>query len=197
MDEGTGLDEAMARYAAGDDAAFDVLYTLLSRRLYAFCLRLTARKSDAEDVLQDAFLRLHRARATYVAGSTALHWAYAIARSAYLDRLRKKKRRPEDLVETETFEAMAAYSSFGDRFASPEAQAQAEELMVVVQRVVAALPENQRTAFVLLKEEGLSVADAAAVLGTTSMAVKLRAHRAYEAIRAALDAADAPPKGAR
>lgn len=185
-DEAAALNDAMERYASGDDSAFDRLYALLSPRLWAFCLRLTARRADAEEVLQDAFLRLHRARATYVPGSTALHWAYAIARSAWLDRLRWKRRRPEELVESETVDALATYASLGDRFASPEAQAHAQELTVVVERVLRALPENQRTAFVLLREEGLSVADAAAVVGATQTAVKLRAHRAYEAIREAL-----------
>lgn len=190
-DETASLNEAMERYASGDDSAFDRLYALLMPRLWAFCLRLTARRADAEEVLQDAFLRLHRARATYVAGSTAMHWAYAIARSAYLDRLRWKKRRPEELVEGETIDAFTTYASMGGfTSASPEAQAHAQELVAVVERVLRTLPENQRAAFVLLKEEGLSVADAAAVLGTTPTAVKLRAHRAYEALRAAIDQAE-------
>ncbi len=190
-DDAASLNAAMERYASGDDSAFDRLYELLAPRLWAFCLRLTARRVDAEEVVQEAFLRLHRARATFVAGSTALHWAYAIARSAYLDRLRWKKRRPEEIVESETIDAFATYGSIGDFYsASPEAQAHAQELVAVVERVVRSLPENQRAAFVLLKEEGLSVADAAAVLGTTPTAVKLRAHRAYEAIRAAIEAAE-------
>jgi RNA polymerase sigma-70 factor (ECF subfamily) len=192
-DDNAALNAAMERYASGDDSAFDRLYALLAPRLWAFCLRLTARRVDAEEVVQEAFLRLHRARATFVAGSTALHWAYAIARSAYLDRLRWKKRRPEEIVEGETIDAFATYSSIGglgDRFADPEAQAHAQELVAVVERRLRSLPENQRAAFVLLKEEGLSVADAAAVLGTTSTAVKLRAHRAYEALREALDEAE-------
>src|SRR5579859_7871479 len=110
-DDNAALNAAMERYASGDDSAFDRLYALLAPRLWPFCLRLTARRVEAEEVVQEAFLRLHRARATYVAGSTALHWAYAIARSAYLDRLRWKKRRPEEIVEGETIDAFATYSS--------------------------------------------------------------------------------------
>jgi len=62
----------------------------------------------------------------------------------------------------------------------------AGEIAVRVQRVLATLPESQRTAFELLKIEELSVAEAAEVVGTTSAAIKLRAHRAYEALRSAL-----------
>lgn len=183
------INEAMDRYAAGDDSAFDRLYALLSPRLYGFCLRLAVRRSDADDLLQETFLKVHRSRSTYVAGSTALHWAFAVARSVHLDRLRYKKRRPE--VSSETFEGGETFPQVASELATPESEAQARELMIVVQKVLAALPESQRAAFILLKEEGLSVADAAAVLGATPMAVKLRAHRAYEAIRAALREAGA------
>jgi RNA polymerase sigma-70 factor (ECF subfamily) len=62
----------------------------------------------------------------------------------------------------------------------------AHELALRIDGVLAGLPESQRTAFRLIKQEGLSVAEAAQVLGTTVAAVKLRAHRAYEALRAAI-----------
>ena len=61
--------------------------------------------------------------------------------------------------------------------------AEASRVAVRIERILARLPESQRTAFQLIKQEGLSVAEAAAVLGTTVAAVKLRAHRAYEALR--------------
>jgi RNA polymerase sigma-70 factor (ECF subfamily) len=184
----------MERYAAGDDSAFDALYRLLSSRLYGFCLRLTRRRPEADDLLQETFLKLHRSRATYAPGSTALHWTYAIARSVYLDRLRYQKRRPEAPVG-ETGEGPSPFDVAGDDSSSPEALARAREWVAVIDRVLKNLPENQRAAYVLLKEEDLSVKDAAAVLGATPMAVKLRAHRAYEAIRAALAEAEGPASG--
>jgi RNA polymerase sigma-70 factor (ECF subfamily) len=63
---------------------------------------------------------------------------------------------------------------------------QAHELALRIDRALAGLPESQRAAFRLIKQEGLSVAEAAQVLGTTVAAVKLRAHRAYEALRGAI-----------
>src|SRR4029079_8709289 len=65
----------MQRYAQGDDAVFQELYTSMAPRLYRFCLRLAGRKQDADDIFQDTFLRLHRARATYLSGTRPLHWA--------------------------------------------------------------------------------------------------------------------------
>ena len=87
----------MERYAAGEDSVFEHLYRLMAPRLYRFCLRLTRLAEEADDCFQETFLRLHRARATYVTGANALHWAYAIARSVHLTKLRYWKRRPEAL----------------------------------------------------------------------------------------------------
>jgi RNA polymerase sigma-70 factor (ECF subfamily) len=176
----------MTRYAAGDDAAFDTLYRLLSPRLYAFCLRLTRRRSEADDLFQETFLKIHRSRATFVPRASAVHWAFAVARSVHLDRLRYRKRRPESVAETE--EGLSTFTSVTSNEGSPEEHARARELMQVVDGVLRELPENQRAAYVLLREEGMSVSEASAVLGATATAVKLRAFRAYEAIRAALRA---------
>src|SRR5260370_22451708 len=72
---------------------------------------------------------------------------------------------------------------------SPESDARLRALLLVVDRELRAMSEKSRSAYVLLREEGLSVGEAALVLGTTSAVVKQRAHRAYEQIRGALRAA--------
>jgi RNA polymerase sigma-70 factor (ECF subfamily) len=137
-------------------------------------------------LFQEAFLKLHRARSSYVPGGPALHWAFAIVRTTWLDRLRYRKRRPESVAETE--EALAAYDATPGSASSgtPEELARARQVARIIEAAVAKLPESQRDAYVLIREEGLAVADAARVLGATPTAVKLRAHRAYEAIRHAL-----------
>src|SRR5262249_62255410 len=89
--------ELMQRYARGDDGLFDEIYRLMAPRLYRLCLRLSAGRSEADDLLQETMLRLHRARATYQTGSNALYWAFAISRAVHVDRLRYWRRRPEDL----------------------------------------------------------------------------------------------------
>src|SRR5215470_6444688 len=91
------IGELMRRYAQGDEQVFGELYRSMSPRLYRFCLRLVARKHEADDVFQETFLRMHRARATFIPGANALHWMFAIARSVYLDRLRYRRRHPEDV----------------------------------------------------------------------------------------------------
>jgi RNA polymerase sigma-70 factor (ECF subfamily) len=179
------VDEVMRRYAGGDEAAFDELYAALSPRLYSFCVRLAGRNGDAEDLFQDAFLKLHRSRATYVSGASVLHWAFAIVRSTHLDRLRKRTRRPEKLVASTDEVLGAIFESVG----SPESDLHAETLARIVEQELQRMSERNRSAYILLKIEGLSAVEAAAVLGTTGDAVKQRAFRAYEALREALSRA--------
>jgi RNA polymerase sigma-70 factor (ECF subfamily) len=181
------LSELMQAYARGEDGVFEDLYGLMTPRLYRFCLRLASDRSEADDLLQETMLRVHRARATYLGGANALHWAFAIARSVHLDRLRYRRRRPEDLGSANDA-AEHARLPIDDRN-SPEAAMLARDLVAIVTTELARMSEKNRAAYVLLKEEGLSVKAAAAVLGTTAQVVRQRAHRAYEQLRRALGTA--------
>ena len=185
--EGDQLSELMRRYGMGESAAFEPLYRLLARRLYRFCLRLSGSRTDADDLLQDTFLRLHRARATYVAGANVLHWAYAIARSAFIDRLRYRRRRSEYLgLAQDVAEGDELHADARDQ---PEAGVLAGELWDVVTSELAKMSEKSRTAYILLREEGLSLQEAAMVLGTTAVALRQRLHRVYERLENAVAAA--------
>ena len=173
----------MDRYANGDDAAFGVVYDALAPRLYPFLLRKTRDGARAEDLLQQTFLQMHCARESYVAGADVLPWAFAIARRLAIDAFRKggRERVSDDGV------------SFEDALVSelcPDGALRTKQAALIIRRTLESLPESQRTAFELLKLEGMTLAQAAETLGDSVMAVKLRAHRAYEALREALDADD-------
>ena len=180
------LGELMARYAAGENEVFARLYELMAPRLYRFCARLVTHRTEADDLFQETFLKLHRSRATYTSGASTLHWAFAIARSAYLDRMRYRRRRPEQLGSASD---AAEYDRVPAGSHGPEAEVRAHHLLAVVTRELGKMSEKLRVAYVLLKEEELSVKEAAAVLGTSTDVVKQRAHRAYEQLRAAMEAA--------
>jgi len=180
MDE-RALDEKMDRYANGEDRAFDAIHRALHPRLFAFLTRMTGSPATADDLVQETFLRMHRARSTFARGAAVIPWAYAIARNVHLDWARSSKvRRSERLPSDPGREPPA-----GDE-GDAESAAIAAQAAQVVDRVLGDLPPAQREAFVLIRYEGLSVHDAAALLGATPTAVKLRAFRAYEALRAAL-----------
>jgi len=169
-------DLAMERYARGDEAAFGEVYDAIAPRLYAFLLRQTRSEERAKDVLQQTMLKIHLARGSFAPGAAVLPWAYAIARRLWIDSTRRGRR--EVLVENEADRV--------DDGMAPDAEVYSAEIAARVRRELAKLPETQRVAFQLVKEEELTMAEAAAVLGTTESAVKLRAHRAYQTLRAAL-----------
>jgi RNA polymerase sigma-70 factor (ECF subfamily) len=175
------LDAAMDRYARGDDRAFEEIYDGLSPRLQSFLLRYTHDRARAEDVVQQTMLQIHRARGRFTLGGQVVPWAFAIARRLLIDMHRRGGR--EVLAPTSDDTIMQLLAAVD---ASADDVAIAKETAAVLAKELARLPKNQRVAFELIKQDGLSVAEAAQVLGTTVAAVKLRAHRAYEAMRAVL-----------
>ena len=186
-DDRASLDAAMDRYAAGDDAAFAELYDGLAPRLLGYLLRQTRDRARAEDVVQQTMLRIHSARGRFEPGAEVIPWAFAIARRLLVDSHRRGGR--EVLATTDDDTSMQLLTALD---AGADEVAIAKEVAARLDAELRCLPENQRVAFELIKQEGLSVAEAAQVLGTTVAAVKLRAHRAYEALRAVL--ADLEPR---
>jgi RNA polymerase sigma-70 factor (ECF subfamily) len=179
---GEGASRAMDRYSAGDDAAFADVYDFLAPRLLSSLSRRTRDRVRAEDLLQRTFMHIHRARGTFIPGSDVLRWAYAISRRLTIDELRRQSRDPVD--------HRAPESDTRSNLGLAEGELAARETAARLQRALAALPHTQREAFELVRFDGLSHEQAAAVLGVTVCAVKLRAHRAYEALRNSLEERD-------
>jgi RNA polymerase sigma-70 factor (ECF subfamily) len=181
-------DDAMLGYVRGDSpGAFEDLYAFLSPRLYALCLRLAGCKADADDVFQEAFLKLHGARASYSPGKNVYPWAVAVTRSVYIDRLRRIKRRPEDLAPTsdERHDLDDVGRSPGSAM-MPDTHANASDLLRIVERELERMTERNRSAYLLVRRDGLNAHEAADRLGTTSSVIKQRVHRADNAIRSAV-----------
>jgi RNA polymerase sigma-70 factor (ECF subfamily) len=171
---------AMDRYASGDDGAFGDLYDLLAPRLYGYLLRQTRNTARAEDLVQQTFLQMHCARGRFIAGADVVPWSFAIARRLMIDGMRRGKR---EVLSSQDDETLAEPVAVG---LSADDAVHAKQIAARIQGELALLPESQRVAFELIKQDGLSVAEAAEVLGISVSAVKLRAHRTYEALRATL-----------
>jgi RNA polymerase sigma-70 factor, ECF subfamily len=169
---------AMERYAAGDDAAFSELYDALAPRLQTFLMRQTRDVSRAEDLLQQTMLQIHCARGRFLQGADVLPWAFAIARRLLIDSYRRRKHEVASGSDPAA-DATAPHQPADEKL-------HAARLAADVERELSRLPEAQRVAFELVKKDGLSMREAAQVLGTTVTAIKLRAHRAYVALREAL-----------
>ncbi|MEO8877934.1 MAG: RNA polymerase sigma factor [Polyangiaceae bacterium] len=182
--EARELDAAMDRFARGDDAAFEQVYRLGAGRVQRFLLRMGNDAALADDLTQDTFLRVHAARGAFELGATARPWLLAIARNTFLDSMRRAKVRRKSADATKAAQQaeppMAAGETQGDEALI------GREMLDLVSTTLAKLSPLVREAFVLVRFEGLTMNEAAEVLGTTEAAVKVRAFRAYEALREAL-----------
>jgi RNA polymerase sigma factor (sigma-70 family) len=174
---------AMERYCEGDGAAFRELYALTAPRLFSYVLCLVRDRALSEELLQQTFLKLHKSRASYVAGADPLPWLYTIAHHACLDELRRARTRHAAARDRHEHEDPPAMIDGNAQTAQPT---YGEHTIDAVLRALEQLPENLRVAVVLTKIQGHSIAEAAAILGTTSTTVKLRAHRGYVKLRALL-----------
>src|SRR5262249_14611072 len=132
----------------------------------------------------------HCARHGFVRGSDVMPWAFAIGRRLLID---SRRRRKKEVLFDSAEEDAAALDLRIARDSIPEDMAVTREMAEQVAVRLSTLPESHRSAFELVRQEGLSVAEAAEVLGTTATAVKLRAHRVYEALREALGIAKPTP----
>lgn len=178
--------DLMQRYQDGDAAAFRELYALVAPRLLGYLLKMARSRAVADDLLQQTFLKVHRARAAYVRGADPMPWIYAIAHRTFIDEARRGKRavvRPGGDDVPEVPAGLTGESD--DRRDEPRVD---PELAREALDALAELPTQQREAVVLTKLDGKSVAEAAAIAGTTVGAMKVRAHRGYEALRKLLGA---------
>jgi RNA polymerase sigma-70 factor (ECF subfamily) len=176
--------DLMARYQDGDANAFRELYALVAPRLLGYLMKMAREKALADDLLQQTFLKVHRARAAYVRGADPLPWIYSIAHRTFIDEARKTKRAVVRVADEEVPDVAAVVD---DAPVDPELARAALDAL-------AQLPEQQREAVVLTKLDGKSVAEAAEIAGTTVGAMKVRAHRGYESLRKLLGG---KPAGAR
>ena len=183
--EREGANAAMERYARGEDQAFSQLYDSLAPRLHRYLLRASRDPTKAEDLLQQTMLRIHRARGRFVVGAEVLPWAFAIARHLLIDSIRRRKNENRNIsLETGGPDASPIESAADQRPA--DELIDSRRLASAIEAQLARLPERHRVAFELIQKDGLSIREAAEVLGATPGAVKLRAHRAYVALRSAL-----------
>lgn len=163
------LEQQMERFLDGDAAAFEIIFRRLSPRVASGLRLMTGSLHLAEDLTQSTFLKVLRARDTYQRGMSVDVWVWAIARRTWIDERRRFARRSEVLIGGELLPCDEGADT-GPLFAA-----------------LRALPASQREAVLLLKVEGLSAAEAAAVVGTTEGAIKMRAQRGYEQLRRTLE----------
>jgi RNA polymerase sigma-70 factor (ECF subfamily) len=170
------IETLMARYQQGDFGAATVLIEHISPRLHRFFLAQSQSRIDADDLLQDTWLRIHKVRHTYRPGEPALPWFYAIARHVRVDHYRKSVRAT---TGERQLEAMSKEVATG-----PSESDHADDLNALL----APLPESQREVIEMLKVAGMSLEDVARATSSSVGSVKQKVHRAYKKLRETISA---------
>jgi RNA polymerase sigma factor (sigma-70 family) len=171
----------MAAYAGGDERAFLRLFASLAPKMYGFFLRSFGDRTVCDELLQTTFFRVHRARQSYRPEQPLRPWIFTIAAHVRRDELRRRRRLREDPGE----EALAAAEEAGALERAPDVERAVDERDTVerLRVALAALPESQRVVIHLHRYEGMTFAQIAGVLGTSEVAVRGRAFRAYAQLR--------------
>ena len=166
----------MIRYQNGDPAAVEELVQLISPVLLGFFAASDGSGGDAEDLLQDCWMRIHRSRHTYLPSEPLLPWIFAIARHTRVDGYRRRRRRQSKEIPISNVPEISASPGRAAAIESHE-----------LHRLLEGLPENQREAILMLKVSGMSLEEVARATSSTVGAIKQRAHRAYGKLRLALE----------
>jgi RNA polymerase sigma-70 factor (ECF subfamily) len=180
-------EELMLRLRAGEEEAFDVLVAKYRAPVIHFLYRLVHRREPAEDLAQEVFLRVYRARKSYRPTAKFSTWLFRIATNVALNALRDGRMRHEREM---SIDADAGVMPLAERL--PDAMATAEQALVererraAIRRAVDALPEKQRLAVLLHKYQEMDYAEIAEVLEISESALKSLLFRAYETLRARL-----------
>ena len=179
MDHAPEDSALMLRYRDGDVAAFETLYRRHKDAVYRYLLRLCQHRAMAEDVFQEVWAKIIKARDSYRPTAKFTTFLYRVAHNCFIDHIRRNKRHqhpsnlepdqqpdPSDLPETETERSLARRR---------------------LEAALKDLPEEQRDVFLLREEAGLSLDQIAAVTGTNRETAKSRLRYATKKLRAAID----------
>ena len=170
--------ELMLRLKAGDAASFDLLLARYRGPVIHFLYRMVQNAAVAEELAQEVFLRVYRARASYVASAKFTTWLFRIALHLALNNLRDAR----DQRETASLDDLQV----ADRGPSAEQRLVQAARLAEIRGAIRALPDKQRAAVLMHKYEEMGYAQIAEVLGCSESAVKSLLFRAYETLRARL-----------
>lgn len=179
------LDRAdMAKLVGGHDAALNDLMDRHATTVFHFLCRMLGNEEDADDLAQETFVRVYRARESYKPEGKFSTWLFTIAANLARNRRRWRSRHPNVSFDARNGDAD---QNLGDELlsadASPSEEAVRNERSQAVRAAVQALPEDMREAIILCEWQDLPVAEAATMLSTTPKAVESRLYRARNLLR--------------
>ncbi len=178
----------MLAYQRGDESAFDRLVEAYSPQVFALLTRFLGARSNREDMVQEVFLRVIRARDRYQPAARFSTWLYRIAFNLSVNESQRAsgKEFQVDGAGAEPPDPDRMDEIRDERVPDPDAHLARSDVVRAVRRAIARLPENQRMVLILAKYEEMPYADIATVIGSSEKAVKSLVHRARENLRGEL-----------
>ena len=187
---GAGDHSLLADLRAGKEEAFARLLREHGGRMLAVARRLVRDEEDARDAVQEAFVSAFRSLDRFEGGSRLSTWLHRIVVNCCLMRLRSRQRRPEESIDDllpRFLEDGHQETPAADWVEPIDVLLHRQEICALVRASIDRLPESYRTVLVLRDIEEVSTAEAAGMLGITENALKIRLHRARQALRTLLD----------
>jgi len=163
----------MAEVGAGQVARLAVLFERHHRSLYRYFVSMSRHREQAEDLVQEVFVRMLRYRTSYDPAQSFTAWMYQIARNAGVDQVRKRGR--AEVIDIDAVQQR-------DTSAGPEESASLGQDLALLRRAMEQLPEDKREILVLSRFQGMKHEDIAEVLGCEVGTVKVRVYRAIRAL---------------
>jgi len=188
-------EELFERFRQGERAAFEVLLRRHRAPLFTFVLRVlaTGDRARAEDIVQDAFVRILRGSGDWEQRARFSTWLFTIARNLCLDAMRRDKHRRAESLDCPAGEGEDAGRPLGDTLEGsargPEREAANARVRPVLEAAIRKLPAEQREVFVLREYAGVPFKEIAELTGTGENTVKSRMRYALESLRKSLAAA--------
>lgn len=186
MPDPLDLDAAlMLRVKRGDRAAFTELVEKYKQPVMNFIFRTLRDETESEDLAQNVFLQVYKSRDRYERTAKFSTWLFTIARNLCLNEIRRRTRHPaESLEEAHTEHEDLPQRQYEDtKVALPTETALHGELEKKIEEALAELPENQRTAILLCRQDELSYEEIAEILGCSLSATKSLIHRGRETLK--------------
>ncbi len=178
--------ELMLRVRAGDDSSFGELLRRYRVPLVNYFARMTRDPAQAEDLAQEVFLRVYKARNRYQPEARFTTWLYRIATNLALNAIRDRKE-VDPLPKKGSLERDSESSRVVDPKPTVEQRLMETDRRRLIRQAIEALPENQRAAVILHKYQEVDYRQIAKILGVSVSAVKSLLFRAYESLRVRLE----------
>ncbi|HIF50796.1 MAG TPA: RNA polymerase sigma factor [Thiotrichaceae bacterium] len=183
MDSSLSDEELMLAYAAGDTAAFESLYLKHKGPVYRYMLKLCCNEAVAEELYQEVWMKLIKARENYQVKAKFTTYLYKLAHNQFIDHYRKQNVRIVEDQSIEVDDVEPAQLSGNN----PEKQTQTNQAINKLSELLDALPNEQREVFLLREEAGMSVSEIAETLGINQEAAKSRLRYAINKLRTGLN----------